>query len=321
MIDYRLSDDYYQGFIEYLLREATTSTMNNRCAIMFADVAGSTQMYDKLGNAEAEKQIAWCVNAMSDVTHRFHGRVIKTIGDEVMACFDTADTAVDAAIEMQASISGNASNELAIRIGMQFGEVIVRDGDLFGDSVNVAARMAGVAKAMQIITTEDLVSELSANRFAKTRLFDSTTVRGKLRELHIHQVIWEEEASVTQFAVPVEKNNHSAPKIQTLQLRFSDQIKNYRSDSFDGAVSIGRGDNCTIPLNAQFASRLHVNLECRRGKFVLVDHSTNGTYVQFREQGEIFLRREEMILTGEGIISLGESVKQDSPSLIHFSIS
>ncbi len=295
--------------------------MNKQCAIMFADVAGSTQLYDKLGNAEAERQIGGCVKRMADITVKHGGRVIKTIGDEVMACFDTADASVESAIEMQSQISGNAADELAIRVGMQYGEVIVRNGDLFGDSVNVAARMAGVAKAMQIITTEDLVSCLTPRLVEKTRLFDSATVRGKLTALNIYQVNWEEEASVTQFAVPVENRAKTAPQAQTLMLRYANQQQQYSSEQFTTTVSIGRDDSCTIALDAQFASRSHANLECRRGKFVLVDHSTNGTYVQFKNQGEIFLRREEITLMGEGVISLGESVNHQSPVAIHFQIS
>lgn len=293
--------------------------MDNKYTIMFADVAGSTKMYDTLGNAEAEKQIAWCIRTMTDITNSYGGHVIKTIGDEIMASFTSADQAAEAAIDMQMDISDNPANALSIRIGLQYGDAIERDGDLYGDAVNVAARMAGVAKALQIITTEDLVNQLSPKLAEKARLFDRATVKGKEAELHIHQINWEEEAKVTKFATSNEMRKVSAAT-QAIVLKFSDEEILFTDADLGSAASIGKDPACAISLNAQYASRSHVNLEYRRGKFVLVDQSTNGTYVQFKGQDEVFIRREELTLMGDGLISLGEAVNPDSPTIISFNI-
>ena len=293
--------------------------MEKQYAIMFADVAGSTQMYDTLGNAEAEKQIAWGIQAMTETTNRHGGRVIKTIGDEIMACFDSADDATEAAIDIQTNVSGNHSNDLKIRIGMQYGDAIDRDGDLFGDAVNVAARMAGVAKALQIITTKDLVDQLNPELADKSRLFDRTTVKGKFAELHIHQINWEEETKVTQFAFNQDIQKVSAAK-QTIVLKIAGKESIYTDEDLSPALSIGKDLSCAITLDAQFASRIHASLETRRGKFILVDSSTNGTYVRFKDQDDIFLRREELTLIGDGLISLGEAVTPNSPAIISFSV-
>jgi class 3 adenylate cyclase len=293
--------------------------MDKHYTIMFADVAGSTKMYDTLGDAEAEKQIAWCIKTMTDITNGYDGRVIKTIGDEIMASFDSADKATEAAIDMQMNISGNTSNALSIRIGLQYGNAIDRDGDLYGDAVNVAARMAGVAKAHQIITTEDLIAQLEPALASRTRLFDLATVKGKDAELRIHQILWEEEAKVTRFATSHELKKISA-STQAIVLKFTDEEKLLTNEDLGSAVSIGRDESCNIAIDAEYASRSHVNLEYRRGKFVLTDHSTNGTYILLKDQDEIFIRREEFTLMGEGHISLGEVVDIKSPSIIHFSI-
>lgn len=293
--------------------------MEKQYAIMFADVAGSTRMYDTLGDAEAEKQIAWCIQTMTDTTNRHGGRVIKTIGDEIMACFDSADDAAEAAIDMQTNISGDHSNDLNIRIGMQYGTAIDRDGDLYGDAVNVAARMAGVAKALQIITTKDLVDQLNPELASKSRLFDRTTVKGKFAELDIHQINWEEETKVTQFAFTQDIQKASTAK-QTIVLKTAGKESIYTDEDLNPAISIGKDPSCTITLDAQFASRSHASLESRRGKFVLLDSSTNGTYVRFKDQDDIFIRREELTLLGDGLISLGEAVTPNSPAIISFSV-
>ena len=118
----------------------------SEAAVLFADVSGSTKLYESAGNAVAHAAVESCVNLMKLKTQAAKGRVIKTIGDEVMSAFNSADDAADAAIEMQLAISelppvGNTT--LGIRIGFNFGPVVNRDGDVFGDAVNLAARLAG----------------------------------------------------------------------------------------------------------------------------------------------------------------------------------
>jgi len=74
-------------------------------AILFADVVGSTQLYDKFGDTKASETVAHCLEVMKDATHQFDGTVIKTIGDEVMCTFSSVDDAMSAAAQMQARIS------------------------------------------------------------------------------------------------------------------------------------------------------------------------------------------------------------------------
>jgi len=292
--------------------------MEKKYAIMFADIAGSTKLYDTLGDEVAEQKIASCLKTMSDITEMNNGTVIKTIGDEIMSCFNTADEATDTAMELQNAMESSDLG-LSIRVGMQYGEAIERDGDIYGDAVNVAARMAGVAKARQIITTEHLVSELNARLAEYARLYDTARVKGKEQELNIYQINWEEESKVTRFATSHEMKKISASTV-AIVLKYGDVEKLYTDADLDGAVSIGK-DSCDITIKASYASRSHLDLKFSRGKFVLSDHSTNGTYVRFQGQKEdVFIRREELPLLGEGVISLGELTNENSPYLIHFSV-
>jgi class 3 adenylate cyclase len=116
-------------------------------AILFADVVGSTQLYDKFGDTKASETVARCLDVMKDATHQFKGTVIKTIGDEVMATFPTVDEAMGAATQMQTRISsGEDEIKVSIRIGCHFGPVVQEQNDIFGAAVHTANRITSQAK-------------------------------------------------------------------------------------------------------------------------------------------------------------------------------
>lgn len=292
---------------------------DNQCAIMFADIAGSTRLYNQLGDARAELLISTRLAIMCDITVNYNGRVIKKIGDEIMCRFPTAEDAACAATDMHIKkVTNDDTDPLYIRVGLHYGNIIVKDNDIFGDAVNIAARMAAIAKANQSITTESFVKLLSSNTKSKTRLFDSARVKGIDEEINIYQILWE-EGNVTTFATPRHLQQISQANV-SIVLRFNSEERFYSDSDISTAVSMGRDSACDITIDAKFASRSHVNLEFRRGKFVLVDHSTNGTYVKLNDNDEIFIRREELPLLGEGFITLGEEYTPVRINNIYFNV-
>ena len=288
-------------------------------AIMFSDITGSTSLYDTLGNDAAEHLIGSCIQNLIAITQKNYGHLIKTIGDEVMCRFDNPNDAARAAIEMQTTTESDKNSSLSIRIGLQYGTAIEKNNDIFGDAVNIAARMAGIAKAKQIITTHEMVEELSNDLAEQSRLFDRAKIKGKEKELKIFQIVWEKENKVTRFAT-LNEMKKIATSMVAIALNYDSQEKLYTDGEMTKTIVIGRDENCDISIDANYASRQHVSLEFRRGKFVLIDHSTNGTYVRFKRQGDVFIRREELPLMGEGLISLGEEVVEGKPALISFSV-
>jgi adenylate cyclase len=157
-------------------------------AILFADVVGSTQLYDQLGDPKAREMVGRCLQIMREATETNRGTVIKTMGDEVMSTFPTADSAMNAARRMQERIStdpelGHDHGQVAIRIGCHFGTVVQEQRDIFGSAVHIANRMTSQAKAKQIITTLSTVELLSAEWRAMARQIDVATVRGKADEV------------------------------------------------------------------------------------------------------------------------------------------
>jgi adenylate cyclase len=279
--------------------------------VMFADVTGSTRLYETLGDENANRIIGKVINVMAKITEGYQGFVIKTIGDEIMCRFSSANDAVRAAIECQEEISEGIQGEdvdISIKVGLHFGPaILMEDGDVFGDAVNVAARMAGIAKGAQIITTQDTISLLDADLQDMSRQFDRTNVKGKEEEIVVYQVVWEESDDVTKIEIVT-----GAQEDETRYLSLDFQGNQTRIASDDPRTFIiGRGVQSDLMCKTRLASRTHATIEFRRGKFLLTDQSSNGTFVKTDDGESIFLRRQELMLWGSGFIGLGEEVSGD----------
>lgn len=298
------------------------SKTEGRFAVMFADVSGSTRLYETLGDKDAKALIGAIVELMSELTRQHDGVVVKTIGDEVMSRFPRADAAIQSACAIQEQLElrppAKPGVKVAVRIGVHWGPALLENGDVFGDAVNIAARMAGIAKARQIITTDDTVQALPPSLAAKARVFDKTPVKGKQAEMVIHEVVWEEQGDVTRITAVRAATPADTTVTRPLQVRCG---TNQKTVPLDGASFVlGRADDCNLVVPGNLASRQHARIEFRRGKYILVDQSTNGTWVRMQEGKDVYLRREELPLWGKGVISLGEEVRNDNPAAIFFSM-
>jgi len=289
-------------------------------AILFADVSGSTRLFETLGDATARVKVAECLDTLSEVTRENNGKVIKTIGDEIMCTFPTADDAATAACQMHEALledvtegTGGESTPLKIRVGLHFGPAILEGGDVFGDAVNVAARMAAQAKGGQIITTESTVDVLAPMRRASTRFVDHAPIKGKKEEIKIYEIIWQEE-DVTRMATGLLQEDHK-PQVK-LKIKYNDVAIEMNKERT--SVIMGRSQGCDLPINEKLASRQHVRIELRRDKFFIVDQSTNGTHVSIENGEDAFLRREEMPLHGKGRISLGKAFNEGPTEVVTF---
>lgn len=289
-------------------------------AILFADVSGSTKLFETLGDATARLKVSECLETLTEVTKEHNGTVIKTIGDEIMCTFPSADDAANAACEMHEALeeditegTGGEATTLAIRVGLHFGPAILEGGDVFGDAVNVAARMASQSKAGQIITTQTTIEKLSPQRRAGSRFIDRAPIKGKKEEIEIYEIIWQEE-DVTRMATGL-LSEEQKPQVR-LKVRYNDteiELNKERS-----SLMMGRSTSCDLPINEKLASRQHVRIELRRDKFFIVDQSTNGTHVLIEGSDEAFLRREEMPLHGTGRISLGKGFSENPSEVVSF---
>jgi len=288
-------------------------------AILFADVVGSTQLYDRFGDTKASETVAHCLDVMKDATHQFNGTVIKTIGDEVMSTFPTVDDAMGAASQMQARISSDANGNddtipVSIRIGCHFGPVVEETNDIFGAAVHTANRMTSQAKANQIIISGTSVDQMSPEWEAQTRQIDVATVRGRLDEVALFELIWQPDEATSMVPTIEWQDKGRGPSKITLTFRDSTIVVNDQRKN----INLGRADDNDLVVKGNLISRIHARVEMRRGKFVLVDQSTNGTFLENVKGEETFVRRDSTELTGEGIIGLGRVAKPGTPMAIHF---
>lgn len=278
-------------------------------AVLFADIAGSTRLYDTLGDQVAKALIDECLDVMRQVAEQNSGRVVKTIGDEVMCVFPDATSACACAAEMQLKVAGLPAvegNKRAIRIGFHTGLAIEERGDVFGDTVNVAARMSSLAKGNQIMTTRETVSRLPAVMRASTREIAALAIRGKGEDIDVCELIWQQGEDLTMAMTrTVSRAGAAAPRLESLRLERGDSA--LVLDTGSPGATLGRDPASSIVIADRQASRLHARIERRRDKFFLIDQSTNGTYVTFDGETEIALRREELMLRGSGTIAFGHS--------------
>jgi len=286
-------------------------------AILFADICGSTKLYDTLGDAKARDTVARGIAVMTDATTRNRGRVIKTIGDEVMSTFKTADDATQAAAEMQDDMKAVMVDgvPIFIRVGYHFGPALIEGADVFGDAVNVAARMAGQAKAAQILTTAGTVKHLSPAWQASTRQIDHTVLRGKRDDVEIVEILWERE-DVTRMATYV--RNITGPTVRRQRLVLQHQGLQFELSEQQPTLTMGRGDQADIIVRHGLVSRLHARVELRKGNFILTDQSINGTYVRDGNDAEHFIRRDSIALQGDGLIGLGQAPLPGMPEALRF---
>lgn len=285
--------------------------------VLFADVAGSTKLYDALGDTQAKAMVDECIAVMRAVVSRYGGRVVKTIGDEVMCVLPDAGSGLLAATDMQTKINALpvvSNMKRAIRVGFHFGPVIEEHNDVFGDTVNLAARMAGLAKALQIITTLVTVEQMVPMLRASTRRIAAIAVKGKEDDVEVCEVIWQAGEELTMATPSMAANARRV----TLVLRY--QGVESGLSAAEASMVVGRDGTCQLVVPDRMASRQHARIERRRDKFFLIDQSTNGTFVVFDGEAETVLRREEAMLHGKGRIALGHAVSGAPDETIYFEI-
>lgn len=288
--------------------------------VLFADIADSTNLYTVLGDVPGREMVAQALRLMEAVIEDAGGRVIKTLGDEIMAVFDAAQQAARAAVTMEEKVSearATTRPPLAIRVGMHTGLALLEDGDVYGDVVNTAARITALAKPEQILATASTVAALDEDWRERIHDIGPHTIRGKRGAVDLHEIVWS-HADMTVMVAPLREPGDGARRGPTLTLQYgsSDCIVNRERPR----CTIGRSSRNDLVVPNHYASRLHVEIEYRSARFVLTDRSTNGTYVQPQDGQEVFVRGDRMTLRSEGTIGLGRSPKADSEFAIQFQI-
>lgn len=280
-------------------------------AILFVDICDSTELYEQVGDAQARRLIEDCVVSFAETSAAESGKVIKTLGDGLMCMFPTADAALNAAVSMRSSVT---DRPLRIRVGFHVGPVIETEDDIFGDTVNIAARVSSFAKPGEVLFTESSVECLSQGARLGTRFFDQASFKGKSEPVSIYGLApLEADHTVMTSA--------SRPTLRAeahLLLRFG--TRHFKVESKGRKISIGRDAECDFVIEGPLVSRWHATIEPKQERYYLVDQSTNGTFVVLASNDSVYLKRESLQLVGKGALSLGQPPKRNEEYLIHFEV-
>ncbi len=288
--------------------------------ILFADVVGSTRLFEVLGDTVARDKVAVCVDIMRRSAEGHSGTVVKTMGDEILATFEDCDAAMDAAVQMQAAISVHPDLEVdgqrtAIRIGCHFGPVVVETRDVFGAAVHTANRMTSQAKAGQIIITDAIHARLSDEWRAVARQVDVAVPRGQHGEVVMFEVLWQHGDATSMVPAIASITEHHRPFRIRLRYLGTELVLDDRERP---TASLGRGQENDLVVKGNLVSRLHARIEAGKHRFMLVDQSTNGSFVQGKDGDDAFVRRDAVALKGQGVIGLGRVPEPDSYHTIEF---
>jgi class 3 adenylate cyclase len=283
-------------------------------AVLFAQISGSATLYASLGDSGAAAAVSACHTGLRAAVEKHRGTVVKTMGDELIARFGSADLALQAATAMQAFMRGHPE-QLALKVGFNVGPVIQENEDVFGDAVNLAARMASMANPRQILTSRQAVDRLSPFLRSTCRSLYTTTVKGKSEKIALYEAVWHQDKGTTVVGDP-----GADEASRTAMLKLSYRGKSWKLDERSDALHAGRDPVSDIVVAGDNVSRHHARIFLRQGKFVVADQSANGTFVRVLQRGEIQLNREEFILLGRGSIGLGQSVADAGDDAISFEI-
>jgi adenylate cyclase len=288
-------------------------------AVLFADVCDSTTIYESIGDARALSLITQVLTRLNDKAKASEGTVIKTLGDGVVCSFRDADAAFHAACGMQEAVSAlseGADPRLAIKVGLNWGPVVTEGGDVFGDTMNVCARLVAVAGPEQVLTTQEAVDALSEPLRGRCRQLYPMKVRGRVSDVKVCDVLWRgDDPDVTEA--------HDRDELQRIATRDWALKLSYGGESVTvepgESVTMGRDKTNDVVVNSTHASRIHARIYGRGAHFVIADQSSNGTFVQIDGNNrELQLRREEAMLGERGYIGLGDSPASHGDHVVRY---
>jgi class 3 adenylate cyclase len=281
--------------------------------VVFADLTGSTGVFEALGNAKATQAITRLTDWMGKVCTSRQGHVVKNLGDGVLMVFAQNTDAVDAVTEMQRAHTERIKTwpdklKMHLQVGLARGEVIEQAGDYFGDAVNVASRLSDLSGPDQILSTDTVVNCLPSDTVVRFRSLGAMDIRGRNEACMVYRVEWQNEVLSEFFTVPAGLTpnpfSKAVPQIGAIALSWLDVAATFTSEQLP--IHIGRVDEAQFVVNDPRVSRLHAKIIWRAGKFYLEDVSSYGTWVRFAVSDAIVaLRRQKCVLLLGGEIAQG----------------
>jgi adenylate cyclase len=272
-------------------------------AIIFADISGSTTLYEKVGNLQARAMIEDCLGILQQVIFDQGGEFVHSRGDDVLCTFENPQNAFETVKHMLAKTE---AGDLSVHVGLDYGQAIRTREDVFGDCVNIAARLAGLANPNEALCSENLHSNISPAAQQELHFFDTRRLRGKSEAENIYRYADINAETGTQVAfgdnslAALMASAKPTGKSASAKISFAGETATCTPNR---DITIGRADGCDLVIPRQWVSRQHAVIEMRQDHAYLRDISANGTYVSFANQPPILLRRETMALPTQCTLS------------------
>ena len=285
-------------------------------AVLLADVVGSTPLYERIGDDAALQQVSDCLDAMREIVARNGGDFIYSKGDDVLSLFERPEAALTAVRQIGGQLT---KGPLSARIGLHFGAVIRARGAIFGDVVNVTARLSTTANPGEVLISQSFFEALSAGSRSTLRLLDRMAFKGKQELFDVYTLGSGDRTLSTQITsrgTIIDTRSAQPPQIK-LVIRYGDQLLSCRNNGF---VTIGRSPECNIVVQRPWVSRHHATFTMSNGKARLVERSSSGTFVSMGPGDEVFVRREDILLFGSGVISPGMRSSLRDAQVLHYEI-
>lgn len=283
--------------------------------ILFADIGSSSALYDRLGDAKAHRLVSESLVRMKTAVQAQGGTVLRTVGDSILASFEQTDQAFCGAGDIQ---QAHIDLPISVRVGFHTGEVIPDAGDVYGHAVNLAARVASFARADEIMATADAVAQLSDRYRETVSGGEMIEMKGVPEPFRVHRLQWQDQTdSVTRVA---EQTDTTTQNHQRTRLWLHYLGSSWAAGQPCPELRLGRSDDNDITVQSDEVSRRHARIHYRQRQFILLDDSTNGTYVKKPGMEPFVVRRDSIVLDGNGLICLGESPESDAAQIIKFKL-
>jgi adenylate cyclase len=304
--------------------------MSDPKTVVFTDLFGSTSVFEALGNAKATQAVTQITAWIGKVIEAHGGRVVKMLGDGVLALFNDNPSAINAVVELQRKHQKRMtriapSNRMPIRVGVASGAVEIVAGDCYGDAVNVAARLSDLAGPSQIWTNGAALDRVNEAEGVRFRVLGPISIRGRAEPCTVYQVDWEDDAPSALLTMQSDLVPLFDPaQVDTLggQIELVWLNERMTFKSFELPIHIGRLRRAEFVVDDPRVSRTHARIDWRNGSMMLVDLSSYGCWVRFSGGGsDVLLRREECVLHGHGQIALGSAFADLTAPIVTFSVS
>lgn len=301
--------------------------MNVQTTVVFADLFGSTSVFESLGNDKATEAVTQATSWVADQFTANGGRVVKFLGDGVLATFEQSRDAIASVVEIQRSYQLRLANlppqlYMPLRIGVVQGDVVRVEDDCYGDAVNMASRLSEITGPHQIWVNDKAIENCPESNGAHYRLLGPIAIRGRAEPCIVYQVEWQEENNSEYYTIQdpmilASQVKHAGALGGQIDLGYNGKHQTFHA--FEMPIHLGRIRKVDFVVNDPRVSRHHARIEWRNGRILMIDESSYGSWIRFSgSNADLMLRREECVLHGEGEMALGTSFADPTAPVVSF---